>query len=187
MMCALALICMYVCIHTPTTAESKHGARWSCSRRSTSICATAAGQAAHTRETTVHTQRIVRVLSTRDAHQRARNYRLKRGSAGARGSGALGQRVDGRAPHRRHSHVPPQHAPLGPSPQARHAVDRSSHRHRRTAVAPRPVAPLLEKDLGEVAPARPGSLAIRGGSANKHPEAAYRLMVGHPPGDDAIA
>ena len=90
---------------------------------------------------------------------------------GARGPGARWRRVLSRAPRHRRPHAAAARATRHQHGAASGAGDHSSGR-RRAAFGPPPVAPPVaaaRRDLVDVAPVRPGSLAIRGGHANNPP------------------
>ena len=147
---------------TYTAAECKHDARWSCGRRSTSIRPTTAGHG-HARKYT-HTKRHAysACAATRASAARpARCARLGRAPAARLRPCATP------SPHARRCGAPlsAPHAPRG-------AIDRTAHRtaHRTAKVAKvAKGAAKGAKHLEEVAPVRPGSLAIRGGDSNNPP------------------
>ena len=156
---------------THTTTECKNDARWSRGRRSTSIRLTAAG---HTRARKIYTYRqhaYSACAATRASAARpARCARLGRAPAERLRPCATP------SPHARRSGVPLS------APARRHARRRRPRDEAAAAarllVAPPPVAPSAAKGLEDVAPVRPGSLAIRGGHANNPPR---QPTIGRPP------
>ena len=151
---------------THVKAVRKRDARWSCGRRSTSIRSARPPQARHTTRaraqgTHTHIQRAP-AATRASAARAARCARLGHAPAARLRPSAAPS-----ATHARRCGVPLS------APARRHARHRRPRDEAAAAarllVAPPPVAPSAAADLEEVAPVRPGSLAIRGGHANNPP------------------
>ena len=129
---------------------------------------------------------IQRPHSLRQLIQHARSHPRERGSAGAVRAAPAARLRPRAAPslHARRcgapitARAPLRCAPLGPAcaaPRMTPSTSRRAAAAARLLVAPPPVTPSAAKHLEDVAPVRPGSLAIRGGHANNPPR---QLTVG---------